>query len=172
MTSVERPVELRPATMADAERLLAWRNDPDTRRQSIHGDEVGRDDHLSWLTRTLQSPTCRLDIAMVDDDTIGTVRADRGEDGIEISITVAPEHRGRRLAAPLIRAVATAARRRWPDMPIIARIKAGNDVSIRAFERAGFTPTGGDERGLLVWRWSEKAADPTHAERSGVNVNR
>ena len=48
-------VKLRTATIQDADLLLEWRNDPKTRKASHNTDEVQRDEHISWLTKTLNN---------------------------------------------------------------------------------------------------------------------
>jgi len=49
-------VNLRPVTMADAEDLLVWRNDPETRHASHNTDEILLDRHLAWLEASLNKP--------------------------------------------------------------------------------------------------------------------
>lgn len=93
-------VRLRPATIADAELLFAWRNDPLTRAQSIHTAPVVWDSHLAWLRASLQNPNRQLFIAeqaaQAEQETVvfGTVRADKINEDYELSWTVAPERRG------------------------------------------------------------------------------
>jgi len=105
-------VRLRPATIADAELLFAWRNDPLTRAQSIHTEPVAWESHLAWLQSSLQNPDRQLYIAesatngAVQSIALGTVRADRTDGEYELSWTVAPEQRGkgwgRQMVAALI----------------------------------------------------------------------
>jgi RimJ/RimL family protein N-acetyltransferase len=93
-------VRLRPATLADAELLFAWRNDPLTRAQSIHTEPVVWERHLAWLAASLQNPDRQLFIAeqvlpeMQVPVVLGTVRADKIGEGYELSWTVALERRG------------------------------------------------------------------------------
>ncbi len=49
-------ITLRRATIKDADILLEWRNDPETRKASHNTAEVQRSDHVSWLSRTLGNP--------------------------------------------------------------------------------------------------------------------
>ena len=64
---------LRPATLADADRLLAWRNDPLTRAMSINQNEVKFADHIAWLKRRLAAgnPPWIYEVAGI---AVGTVR--------------------------------------------------------------------------------------------------
>ena len=105
-------VRLRPATLADAELLFVWRNDPLTRQQSIHAEPVAWDSHLDWLAASLQNQDRQLFIAeqalpaAQAPVVLGTVRADKIGEDYELSWTVAPERRGngwgRKMVAALI----------------------------------------------------------------------
>ncbi len=105
-------VRLRPATIADAELLFVWRNDPLTRAQSIHTEPVAWERHLAWLAASLQNQARQLFIAeqVLPAEqapvVLGTVRADRINSDYEMSWTVAPGQRGngwgRKMVAALI----------------------------------------------------------------------
>lgn len=140
----------RRARPDDAELLLAWRNDPDTRRWSRSHDEVGLAAHRRWLTGSLERDD-RL-LLVVDDvrGPVGTVRWDRDDSGWEVSITVAPQRRGEGLAGPLLRAGEDALRARTgAGTPVTAVVHTGNDASARLFARAGYgDPTGPDADGF------------------------
>ena len=47
-------INLRPVTMADAQILYKWRNDPQTRTVSHNQDEIDFDTHLKWLDKKLK----------------------------------------------------------------------------------------------------------------------
>jgi len=132
---------LRPATLADAELLLMWRNDGETRRQSRSTARVPAPDHLRWLSAILADPEIRLFIARDEHgEEIGTGRLDyRGQGMAELNLTVAPGCRGRGLAGPIIEALSDEANRLgWSQH--IARVNGTNVPSLRAFLRAGFIP--------------------------------
>jgi N-acetylneuraminate synthase len=131
-------IVLRPATHDDADRLLAWRNDPTTRAASFSDAEVARPAHLAWLAATLASTARRLFVAELDGVPVGQARLDdRGGDGWEVSIAVAPEARGRGLAAQALRALEPHARA-LGAVRLIAQIRAENAPSIRMFKAAGY----------------------------------
>jgi RimJ/RimL family protein N-acetyltransferase len=142
-------IALRPAEPGDADRLLAWRNDPQTRAFAFNSGEVSLEEHTSWLRSRLADPDCVLWVAEDDGVPVGQVRLDREGDAAEVSITVAPEARGRGLAAAILDAAVDAAR--GHDVArLLARILPGNVASERAFARAGFAVTGRDENGVLT----------------------
>jgi spore coat polysaccharide biosynthesis predicted glycosyltransferase SpsG/RimJ/RimL family protein N-acetyltransferase len=134
---------VRSATEADAELLLAWRNDPQTRASSRTTDVIALPDHLAWLRGVLADPDRLLFVAEHGGRAVGTVRFDRtGADrkgaGWEVSITVAPEARGRGLATPVLLAAERAA-----DAGVIhAHVLRGNSASRNLFRRAGYRPDG------------------------------
>lgn len=142
-------VTLRPATRDDADRLLAWRNDPDAVRFSSTGALVSPEEHRAWIASRLAREQPRLWIGVEDGRSVGQVRLDvEGSVGV-VSIAVAPEHRGRGLAAELLQRMTelTAAD---PDVQrLVAHVNAANAASLRAFERAGFRQSGRDDSGWL-----------------------
>lgn len=139
---------LRPATLADAERLFAWRNDPATRAASVHDGEVAWEEHLAWLNSSLASLARDLLIAEEDGEPVGTVRIDR-TDETEVSWTVAPGHRGKGYGAAMVRLAC-------PDEPSIAHIKADNAASRKIAVAAGYSCI---EKGPLE-RWTRDGSKP------------
>mgnify|MGYP003394995869 CR=1 FL=1 len=149
---------LQPATLKDAELLLSWRNDPDTRRQSRNTGEAELAEHIAWLTKSLAMPTRKLYIAEDDGLPIGTVRADEDTDGYtEVSYTVAPSARGKghgkRMAVQF-------AQEQLEGRKLKAEIKKGGNEASEGIARAlGLNPTEerpsedpNDPRPLVMWR--------------------
>ena len=88
-------MKLRTATIQDAELLLEWRNDPQTRKSSHTTHEVQKEEHIAWLNLTLTNTNRRLLIAEESGVPVGTIRADYSDGMFELSWTVAPNARGR-----------------------------------------------------------------------------
>jgi RimJ/RimL family protein N-acetyltransferase len=132
----------RPVTQADEALLLRWANDPATRAASRVHDPIAAADHHRWLERRLATPDdARLWIGESDGVPVGVVRFERRTPtAVEVSITVAPDARGRGLARPLLDAGVAAARAAFGPVTIRADILPGNDASLRLFTGAGFTP--------------------------------
>jgi UDP-2,4-diacetamido-2,4,6-trideoxy-beta-L-altropyranose hydrolase len=136
-------INLRPATPDDAELLLAWANEPATRAASLRSDPIDRPTHLAWLAARLASPSCRIWIGTTDDEAVGVVRFEVGDDGrATVSIAVAPEARGRGLGRRLLAAGIEAARIELRPRGFRARIRADNEASIAVFRGAGFQANG------------------------------
>ena len=88
---------LRAMLSSDSETVLRWRNDPETRRNSINTAEVSPDEHARWFARVLADQPRRNFMADIDGISIGVVRLDWSEDSesCDLSFMIAPEYRGR-----------------------------------------------------------------------------
>ncbi len=148
-------LNLRPATSADAERLLAWRNDPLTRQSSINGDPISLESHLAWLAKILREdeslPMRQLFIAEESGTPVGTVRLDWASDrkSLELSWTVAPEARGRGLGQVMVQAATELTVVHGKQL--LAKVKPDNVASIKIVEKLGFTRLPDDPLGLTEW---------------------
>ncbi len=137
---------VRGASMADAELLLAWANDPVTRAQSFSNAPIDWDTHLAWLTARLADPTAGVYVVEGPSGPVGQVRlapvveAEAVGDGaqVEIGVVVAPEHRGRHLGAAVIDAGLRFGAGRLAARRVRARIKVDNLASQRSFVAADF----------------------------------
>jgi RimJ/RimL family protein N-acetyltransferase len=142
----------RPATAADADRLLEWRNDAETRAASRSSDPVDPGEHARWLAATLADAGRVLLIVEAEGAPAGTLRFDVAGAAAEISVTVAPERRGGGVAAQAIREGSELVLAAWPRLERIdAVIRQDNPASIAAFERAGFRQTGPADGALLAF---------------------
>jgi UDP-2,4-diacetamido-2,4,6-trideoxy-beta-L-altropyranose hydrolase len=134
-------VSVRPAGLADADRILGWRNAPATRAVSGDGEEIAAADHRAWFARVLADGDRHLLIGEKDGAGIGCLRFDCGGDRATVSIFLAPERIGEGLGPPLLAAgmawlAAAAPACRWVE----AEVKAGHDPSHRLFLSSGFVP--------------------------------
>nr|WP_133904359.1 GNAT family N-acetyltransferase [Actinophytocola oryzae] len=137
-------ISVRSATVGDSADLLVWRNDPETRAWSRTTDLVATEDHEAWLARVLDDPDRHLLIAVHGTDPVGTVRFDRDGEHWEVSITVAPRARGRKLAVPMLLAA-----ERTVHGGLRACVHRDNRASTALFERAGYRHDRTD--GQWVW---------------------
>ena len=135
----EPGIALRPAREEDARLLHGWANDPDGLKNRLRTSEaIPWDTHLAWLRRLLAAPDAILYIAERDGRPLGQVRAERKGDGVEISLHVDPSARRAGVGLAMLDAIAEHCAARWPDLPLIARIKPDNTPSRRLFARAGY----------------------------------
>lgn len=164
----EGRLNVRLATIEDAELILRWRNDPETRGNSRHRDEISLETHREWLKALLSREDRVLLVATDHHGNIGTVRWDQIAEGEwEVSITVAPERRGQGLARPLLLAGELALLHRREDVRAsIAGVHKDNGPSLRLFRASGYFPDlPADDAGFLRLRKPMSPLDPGRAER-------
>ncbi len=142
----------RAGTAEDADLLLSWRNDADTRRWSRRGDPVAPDRHAAWLTAVLADPVRHLWVLESDGEPVATVRHDRIRQGrYEVSVTVAPHRRGEGLATAALAAAGQALAQLDPSRHVIeAHVQQDNAASLAVFHAAGYLRASDDEDGLVV----------------------
>jgi RimJ/RimL family protein N-acetyltransferase len=121
----------------DAAMLLRWRNDPETRRNSIRTEEVSQEEHAKWVQDRILIHTGSVLIADIDNVSVGVVRMDwnDSDDACDLSFTVAPEHRGKGYGFAM---VARALEQIRGDVRVTALVKLSNEASRRIFEKLGF----------------------------------
>jgi RimJ/RimL family protein N-acetyltransferase len=138
-------ITVRRASADDAERLLAWANDPATRAAGFHPSPIDAATHGRWLDGRLASAASRVLIGLEDGLPVGQVRLEAGADRrVEVGISVAPDARGRGVGRALLKA-GLAAGLADPDLQIevfVARIRPDNAASLALFGGAGFRLSG------------------------------
>ena len=127
-------ISLRRASIADADILFLWRNEPAVRAVSRNVAELSRAEHDTWLAAVLSDQSRELYIAEEDGEPVGTVRADRDSiDGsIRLSWTVAPAARERGVGTQMVALLAASIL-----ATIRADIRVGNEASVRIAEYCG-----------------------------------
>ncbi|MEC5388052.1 GNAT family N-acetyltransferase [Uliginosibacterium sp. H3] len=141
------PIRLRPATLQDAELLLAWRNDLQTRLASHGTHEIPLAEHWAWLDLVLADPARRLLIAELDDVPVGSIRVDTASDDVaELSWTVAPSARGQGVGTRMLIAALSEV-----TGSVRAEVKIGNVASMKMAEAAGLVLVR-EEQGVLHYQ--------------------
>lgn len=122
---------LRPMTMADADKMLEWKNYAETRKFAIvsHG-EIKKEDHLRWLEKNIQY----FQVIQGKNAIYGAIRIQDKE----ISVWVDRNFRNNRVATIMVNSIA--------EKGMLARIVEGNIASMRVFIRAGFKPISYENR--------------------------
>jgi RimJ/RimL family protein N-acetyltransferase len=152
MTRVARSaITLRRARSEDAERLLQWRNDPETRRWYLQRARVPRRDHEGWLSLKLADRACRIYIVEERGTPVGQLRIERTAPGAaEVSLSVDAAARGRGIGSAMLTRAAAAARRELRAKKLLAHVRPENVPSAVAFLKAGFRFTGLERHGGAV----------------------
>lgn len=153
-------VWLREATLEDSERVWRWRNDAEARRGSFDEREIPFDEHRQWFERTIQRPDRRMCVVVAGGVEAGVVRLDLEGSGAIVSINIAPEWRGKGVGKAALRALAERAFGELGLKQLVARIKAENVGSRRAFEDVGFRLVQEGDPVVLVLAVEPPLADP------------
>lgn len=132
--------DLRIAQMGDADKLFAWANDADTRAWSKSSAVIERSAHDNWMQLYVAQgyPAHLVLIADSDFGPVGTLRFDAAKNDVMsyyVSITVAPEHRGRRYGGAML----DLGCKMMPEVTLLADVKDGNAGSHAIFQKAGFS---------------------------------
>lgn len=136
-------INLRRATAEDSDQVLAWANDPGTRRYAFSTGAINREVHEGWFAKRLANPDVVFLIAETPHATgLGQVRFERQTNGTwEISYLLAPVFRGRGLARPILAAGIDALARLHPASLVTGLVKRDNLASMSVFSALGFAGT-------------------------------
>jgi len=134
-------ITVRLAKIGDAKSLFDLRNDPNIRAASERTKPLIWEDHISWLTHTLQSTNQHVFIGEYDGLPIGVVRFNVEHDHAVVSLALAPTAQGKGFGKSLL-ALGIA---QIGSMPIRARIRSDNAASRACFAACGFVKTSHDE---------------------------
>jgi len=159
--AVGRPVHLRPADAADAQRLFEWQSEAGARRYARNPEPPTWPQHCAWLDSTLQDDSRRLRIVLCGDRPVGMVRLDRLERppcgaaeagdcaAIEVSLLIAQALSGRGVGRAALRAAEEdavdfiSASGSLAPVRLFAYIRDENEASLRVFAAAGYRHVGG-----------------------------
>lgn len=138
--------EIRPVVLSDADVLLEWRNDAETRRRARTQQVIDLADHVSWLAAALADES-RLYRLLVSTDgsvelPLASVRYDceAGTGLAVVSILVAPTARGRGIGRVALERTLPELRQWQPDLSaVLAVVHKDNPASRRLFQSTGFT---------------------------------
>lgn len=152
--AIATAVTLRPATLADADLLLEWANDPDVRDASFNSGLIEREEHVTWLRERLEDPNVAFYIAECEGRSIGYSRLERrSDDRAEIAVSVDRRFRGQGLGRRIIVLGNARGREELGVWRVVAHVKTTNEASVRAFRAAGFgqsRPAGNDAVELIL----------------------
>jgi len=133
MNDESTELTFRSATLDDAELLLKWRNNLETRLASINSDMISKEDHIKWFTKLITKNNIILLIAEKNNKPVGTIRIEIKNNIKELSWTVAPAQRGKGIGKLMLYEIV-----RQLNGNLIAKIKKENIPSVKMAEYAGF----------------------------------
>ena len=130
-------VNLRKATIEDAQDILDWRNDPVTRESSFTKEEIDLETHMAWFKKKLADESCHMFILVDGDKKVGNIRVDVEDKTGEISYMIAPNSRrkgyGRKIIALVEPEVSSAV------TTLVAYTLKDNPASAKCFSANGYT---------------------------------
>ncbi len=128
-------LKLRKAGLEDCEDILAWRNDPISRKNSFNSEAISYTDHQHWFDRTLRNEKKLMFIAEdLNSNKLGIVRLDCIDNGLyEVNVNLSPEYRGKSWGNKILKEASKLVKGK-----LVARIKSSNVASIRAFQNCGY----------------------------------
>jgi len=136
-------VKLRPVRQQDCRMLWEWANDPAARAASFSPEAISWQGHVEWFEARLSDPNCYHYVLQNQQGVpVGQVRFDVSRDEAEVSVSIAPEFRGRAFGAAGISIASSHLFREAGIGRICAHIKPDNESSILAFTKAGYHADG------------------------------
>src|SRR5262249_24260235 len=88
---------------SDADAIFGWQTSPGTRAFSRQPEAPSWAGHLDWINGRLRSRGSITEIILADGRQAAMARLDPIEGGLEISIVVAPEYRGKGIGEAAVR---------------------------------------------------------------------
>lgn len=134
-------IRMRRADESDCIDVFRWRNDPETRKNSVGGTEaVPFQNHKKWFVARLIDPDTRIYIGLYRKNKVGLMRFDIGPRHIIVTTNINPKFRGMGVGTRIM-ALTTGDIFRKFKRPIRAIIKNFNIASIRMCEKNGYRIT-------------------------------
>ncbi len=135
-------LRVRDARLEDEDLLLAWANDPITRRNGFSPEPIPADAHRIWFRSRMRNPDgCRLYIVETTEGVaLGHARFERRHQTWEVHYALAQAFRGRGLGRPLLEAalVKLRADMHGASVSVYGQVKSANRPSRKVFELLGF----------------------------------
>ena len=165
MTTATR-TRLRRAVPADINSVFRWRNEPDIVALSHSQRSVDLTSHREWFAAALRSPDRLIFIIEIEGSPAGQLRFDRcGPEEVEITIYLASRRYGHGHGSRALALGEAEVMRHWPDVSRLrATVLAGNERSLRYFERMGYEPVDGEASDGVTTVRLHKALAPVHAD--------
>jgi UDP-2,4-diacetamido-2,4,6-trideoxy-beta-L-altropyranose hydrolase len=133
-------LQVRKASLDDAQVLFEGRNAESVRRWSLDTQVIDWQRHQDWLAASLSNPRRILLIAEVDDGPVGVLRYDLDGLEAEVSIYLLEGRLGLGWGRALLARGEAFVTTHWPQLQAItAQVLPANQPSLKLFREAGFT---------------------------------
>ena len=132
-------IYLRFADFEDAEDLLKWRNDENTRNASFNTKEINVEEHKKWFKESLRNPERNIFIICdMNCHKLGQIRFDKIGDSAEIDITIDTDFRHQGIGSIALKKASKCYMDNFHVDRLIGKVKTDNIASMKTFENAGF----------------------------------
>ena len=149
--------------------LLDWRNDKSVRDNSINTEIIDEDSHKDYIKNLVEREDRTQYIYVVEGKEVGYIRADRLDEGIELSYLIAPDQQGRGYGKSMMRDFLSSR-----SGIFILHIKESNIPSIKMASSNGFSVVESHD-GYLKYKTNKmtdlEIIDAVEAARKGNNTN-
>jgi UDP-2,4-diacetamido-2,4,6-trideoxy-beta-L-altropyranose hydrolase len=141
-------MRLRYVQESDCLQLWEWANDPDVRPVSFATETISWERHLQWFNAKLRDPNAVLYLVVDPEDVpAGQVRYQIDGTSAAVSISLAPQFRGKGYGQIVLEMATRDLFRTTPVRQIDAYVKPNNMASLRLFNRAGYSRVGAEKIG-------------------------
>lgn len=146
-------ISFRRADERDCRKIFDWRNDPDTRKNSLMTDEISWESHQAWFQRVINHPQKTIYMALKANESVGWVRVEKDSlwakstansaskatpalsaDHAEASWLVSPDHRGQGIGSEMLDTFF-----KQYQGSYWARVKKDNASSLKMAAKVGLT---------------------------------
>jgi UDP-2,4-diacetamido-2,4,6-trideoxy-beta-L-altropyranose hydrolase len=133
-------LSVRDAALQDESLLLDWANDPLTRKNAFDPKPINPKEHRAWFRARLgDRNNCALYVLAAKTGVpVGQVRFDRRDDWWEVSYSLAPPFRGRRIGLTMLETAIDFFRQDHTNIALFGQVKPENLASIKIFEALAF----------------------------------
>ena len=137
-----RRIRFRSVCEEDCRLIWEWANEPNVRAVSFSTELIPWERHVQWFKSKLNDSDCIFYVAINEESPIGQVRYDVNGNESVISISIDQKFRGQGYGSAIIQLTSRTLFDVSNVNVIRAYVKQGNEVSARAFVKAGFKNTG------------------------------
>ena len=134
-------ISFRVVTKQDCRDLWLWRNNSDVRKWSFEGEEIEYESHKKWFEKKFKDKKMRIYIVQNSKgEKIGQIRFEEKTNMLtHVNINLNPKFIGKGFGSKIIKiATKSFMKERSNVKNIIAEIVAGNVISRKAFQKAGY----------------------------------
>jgi len=137
---LNKMIKIIQAESIHSKMILDWKNDIDSRKNSLDSKIILFESHDKWYNNYLKKNPFQLLIGTLGDDFIGMVRFDNIYDktSYNVSINLNPLFRGKKLSATFLKKAIDFFTSRIDCKSMYADIKPTNIASIKCFEKNNF----------------------------------